>query len=87
MTYLDIQRKLHDQPFKPFRLRLVNNTAYDITEPWMITVGESSAIVVTNTRQADHGYRLALDWRTISISHILEFQDLPTEQKPKRRPA
>ena len=36
------KRKSHDQPFKPFRIRLVNNTTYDITEPWMVTVGESS---------------------------------------------
>ena len=88
MTYLDLQRKLHDQPFKPFRIRLVNNSTYDISEPWMITVGERSAIVVTQTRQDDHGYRLALDWRTISIAHIIEFQDLPsTPPQAKRKRA
>ena len=87
MTYLDLQRKLHDQPFRPFRMKLVNNTTYDITEPWMITVGETSAIVVTQSRQDDQGYRLATDWRTISIAHILEFQDLPEDKRAKRKPA
>ncbi len=47
MTCLDLQRKLYDQPFKPFRMKLVNGTTYDISEPWMVTIGESSAIVLT----------------------------------------
>jgi hypothetical protein len=85
MTYLDLQRKLHDQPFKPFRIRLVNNPTYDITEPWMITVGESSAIVVTRVRTDDRGYHVAEDWRTISIAHILEFQDLPSAPPQAKR--
>ena len=87
MTYLDLQRRLYDHPFKPFRIRLVNNTVYDITEPWMVTVGESSAVVVTRSRKEDSGYQLALDWRTVSISHMLEFSDIDNkdrgrEQKP-----
>ena len=86
MTYLDLQRKLNDQPFKPFRIKLVNGTTYDIAEPWMITVGESSAIVVTQSREDDRGYRTALDWRTISIAHIIEFQDIDAPQ-PKRKRA
>ena len=86
MTCLDLQRELHGQPFKPFRIRLVNNTTYDITDPWMITVGESNAILVTQTRQDDRGYRLALDWRTISIGHIIEFSDLgEKKQSPRKR--
>ncbi len=76
MAPRDLLGKLHDQPFKPFRLRLVNNTTYDITEPWMILVGETSAVVVTQIRQDDRGYAMAHDWRTISISHMLELQDL-----------
>ena len=87
MTYLDLQRKLHDQPFKPFRIRLVNNTAYDVTEPWMVLPSKTSAVVVTRIAAYDLGYRIAEDWRTISISHILEFQDLPSRPKPKRKRA
>jgi hypothetical protein len=77
---------MHDQPFKPFRIKLVNNTTYNVLEPWMITIGERSAIVVTQTRD-DRGYRTAVDWRTISIPHILEFQDLPNTPQPKRKRA
>jgi hypothetical protein len=85
MTYHDLARKLSEKPFKPFRIRMVNNTICDVTEPWMVTLGESSAIVVTQTRRDDRGYDLALDWRTISISHILEFSDLDEKQSARKR--
>lgn len=88
MTYLDLQAKLHDNPFKPFRIRLVNNTTYDVLEPWMIIIGESSAVVVTRVRKDDRGYETAQDWRTISISHILELSDIESKtQDRRRRPA
>ena len=81
MTYHDLQRKLHENPFKPFRIRLVNSSTYDIVEPWMVMVGESSAVVVTLARWDDKGYELALDWKTVSIAHMLEFSDLPEKQR------
>jgi hypothetical protein len=88
MTYLDLQRKLHDHLFRPFRIRLVNNTVYDIFEQWMITIGESSAVIVTQARKDDRGYETALDWRTVSISHMLELSDIDVpERGRKRKPA
>jgi len=85
MTYLDLQRKLNDKPFRPFRIRLANTTPYDVIEPWMITIGDTSAIVVTHVRKDDFGYETALDWRTISISHILEFSDLEPKNRERKR--
>ena len=85
MTYHDLARRLNENPFKPFRIRLVNNTTYDVTEPWMVTIGETSAFVVTQSRHDERGYRVALDWRTISISHILEFSDLNEKDTPRKR--
>lgn len=76
MTSHDLLRKLYDPPFRPFRIKMVNNSVYEVLEPWMIIVGDSSAVIVTQSRQDDRGYKTALDWRTISISHILEFSDL-----------
>jgi hypothetical protein len=87
MTYHDLQKKLHDPPFRPFRIKMVNNTTYDVLEPWMIVIGERSAIVVTQTRDDDRGYRLAMDWRTISIDHIIELQDLDVKAGLKRKRA
>lgn len=85
MTYHDLHRKLHEEPFKPFRLKLVNNTTIDVWEPGMIIVGESSAVVATQTEKDDRGVRVATDWRTISIAHILEFSDLKVKENGAKR--
>jgi len=61
MTYRDLQAKRLVNPFRPFRIRLVNNTTYDVLKPWMILIGESSAVVVTQVRKDDRGYETALD--------------------------
>jgi hypothetical protein len=85
VTYHDLYRKLHDTPFKPFRLKLVNNSTIDIHEPGMIIVGESSAIVATQTERDDRGVRYATDWKTISIAHILEFTDINVKGNGSKR--
>jgi len=88
MTYHDLLRKLNDQPFQPFRIRLSNGSAIDIREPGSVIVGESSAVVPIETTTDDRGYRVARDWKTISISHIVEFIDIhEKEQGQKRKPA
>jgi hypothetical protein len=72
----DLNRKLDDQPFKPFRIRLVNNTTYDIMDPAMIIVGDTSAVVATRNIRDDKGHRVTTDWRTVSIQHMLKFSDI-----------
>lgn len=68
--------RMSDQPFKPFRLRTVNNTTYDISAPWMLMPGETSAVVAAQTNKDDRRMEIITEWKTISISHILEFSDL-----------
>ena len=87
MTYHDLVRKLNDVPFRPFRIRMVNNTVYDVLDPGMIIVGESSAVVVTQQTQNGAGHRVATDWRTISIAHILEFADIDDKELRRRKRA
>jgi hypothetical protein len=76
---------MNDKPFKPSRIRLVNGTIYDIHDPWMIMIGDSSAVVVTQVRKDDFGYETALDWRTISIADIVEFSDLETKKRDRKK--
>jgi hypothetical protein len=86
MTYIDLQKKMHDHPFRPFRIRMVNSTIYDIREPWMIMIGETSAVIATQTRKDDRGYEVALDWKTVSIQHMMELSDLePPKAAPRKR--
>jgi hypothetical protein len=85
MTYIDLHRKLHDHPFKPFRIRMTNSTIYDILEPWMVTVGDSSALIVTQVREDDRGVKIAADWKTVSISHMMEFSDLHVKRNGTKK--
>ena len=85
MNYIDLQQRLHDHPFKPFRIRMVNNSVYDIKSPWMVMVGESSAMIAAQTRKDDHGYELVTDWKRVSIDHMMEFSDLEVKSNGSKR--
>jgi len=85
MTHHNVIRKLDDQPFRPFRIRLVNNSVYDILDPGMIIVGDSSAVVATQNIRDKKGHRVTTDWRTVSIAHMFEFSDLQSSGNGKRK--
>ena len=87
MTYHDLLRRLEDTPFKPFRIRMENNTVYDVFDPGMVIVARNSAFVVTQSERDKHGRRVATDWRTISIDHILEFSDIDEKEIRRRKRA
>lgn len=80
MTSKDLIRRLEDAPFKPFRMRMVNNTVYDVFDPGMVIVGDTSAVVATQNIRDESGRRVATDFRTVSISHILEFSDIDDKE-------
>lgn len=75
MTYHDLNDRLHDDPFKTFRIKTVTNSIYEIREPWMLLVGESSAVIAYQTRQDESGYPISR-FRTVSISHMIEMEYL-----------
>ena len=54
----------------------MNSTVIDVPDPGLVIIGETSAVVATQTELDDRGVRIALDWKTISISHMLEFSDI-----------
>ncbi len=85
MTNHDLLRRLHDVPFRPFRIRLSNATLIEVREPGSIIVGRSSAVIPVKTVVDDRGFRIAEDWRTIALSHMVEFSDLDLDTPPKRK--
>ena len=85
MNYRDLHRRLYDFPFKPFRIRLVNNTVIDVPDPGLVIVGETSAVVATQTELDDKGVRVATDWKTLSIAHMLEFADIRGKNGESKR--
>lgn len=72
----DLLRKLHDRPFKPSRLRLSTNETIDLENPNLVVVGISSAIVPIRVLKTHDGFELVERWKTVSLDHIVTFEDL-----------
>jgi len=87
MRARDLLNKLHDQPFQPFRVRLTNNSTIDVLDPGTVVVGPSSAIMPLETVLGAGGYYLVARWRTVALSHIVEFIDIDYPKGSKRRRA
>jgi hypothetical protein len=51
----------------------------------MMMVGSSSAVVAREIGKTDRGYEIAMDWKTVSIDHMLEIADPATPAKRSRR--
>ncbi len=77
--------KLHDEPFQPFRVRLSNNTTLDVADPGVVIVGPTSAIMPIRTTKDESGYVLVDQWRTVALSHMVEFVDLDPPKPPAER--
>lgn len=72
----DLLNRLNDRPFHPFRIHLSDGSIYPVPEPGMIIVGKSSAVLPTAFAFDELGRRLAEQWRTISLLHIVQLSDL-----------
>jgi hypothetical protein len=85
MRSSDLLSRLNDQPFKPFRVHLSDGSRVDVSEPGMIVVGVTSAVMPTSWTKDEEGRRLAKHWRTVSIQHIVQIGDLDETVDNKRR--
>jgi hypothetical protein len=83
----DLLNRLHDEPFKPFRVRLTNNSTIDITQSGLVIVGPTSAIMPIQIAKDDFGYTLVTQWRTVALSHMMEFTDIEPPKATKKRSA
>jgi hypothetical protein len=81
----DLLDRLNDIPFKPFRIHLSDGSRLDVSEPGMIIVGRSSAVLPSQWSKDLEGYRIAKHWRTIALAHIVQFGDLDETVENKRR--
>jgi hypothetical protein len=81
----DLLDRLRDHPFKPFRIHLSDGTRLDVSQPGMIIVGKSSAVLPSQWSKDEEGYRIAKHWRTIALAHIVQFGDIDETLENKRR--
>jgi hypothetical protein len=87
MSPQDLLNRLHDAPFKPFRVRLSNNTTIDVIDPGVVIVGPTSAVMPIQTTKDDLGYVLVTQWRTIALSHMVEFSDIEPPKGSRKKSA
>jgi hypothetical protein len=81
----DLLNRLQDRPFKSFRVHVSDGTVLDVTEPGMVIVGETTAILPTMWSFDEDGHRLAKRWRTLALDHITQFSDLESGNGKKRK--
>jgi hypothetical protein len=75
MSPQDLYNKLHDEPFKPFRVRLSGSSTIDVLDSGSVVVGPTSAIMPLEYVEED-GLKLVRRWKTVALSHMIEFVDL-----------
>ena len=80
----DLYNKLHDEPFKSFRVRLSNGSAIDVLDSGSVVVGPTSAIMPLEYVE-DDGMRLVRRWKTVALSHIVEFIDLDRKSNGSKK--
>lgn len=85
MSPRDLLHRLHDEPFKPFRVRLSNNTTIDVNHAGSVIVGPTSAVMPIQTTQDDFGYTLVTQWRTVALSHMVEFAELDPPKRSRKK--
>ena len=84
MSPQDLHSKLHDEPFKPFRVKLSNNTSINVLDAGSVVLGPTSAIMPLEYVEED-GLMLVRRWRTVALSHMVEFTDIDHKRNGNRR--
>ena len=86
MRVKDLINRLSDRPFKGFRIHLSDGSLIPVSDPGMIIVGPSSAVVPTEFGR-EQGERVATRWRTVALSHMVQFADMdePVSGKQRKR--
>jgi hypothetical protein len=75
MRPADLLNRLSDEPFRPFRVHLSDGSRLDVPDRNMVIVGRSTAVLPNRFGKDDGGHRIALNWQTIALIHIVEFSD------------
>jgi len=86
MRVKDLINRLSDRPFKGFRIHLSDGSSIPVSDPGIIIVGPSSAVLPTEFGR-EQGERVATRWRTVALSHMVQFADIdePVSGKQRKR--
>jgi hypothetical protein len=87
MTARALLKRLHQEPFRPFRVRLSNKSTLDALDPFTVAVGPTKAIMPLETVIGDHGYYLVTRWRTVELADVVQLLDIDPPDSSTRRKA
>ena len=76
MTTVDVNERLYDKPFRPFRIHMSDGSSIPVLNPGMIIVSDTSAILPVETGNDAHGHPMVKRWRTVALAHITQFSDV-----------
>ena len=80
----DLINRLSDYPFKPFRIHLSDGTIVDVVQPFLVSVGATSAVLPAELGEDEEGHAVALRWQTVALLHMVRFTEL-NGHRPSRR--
>jgi hypothetical protein len=87
VTAVDINQRLYDKPFHPFRIHLSDGSSISVLNAGMVIVSDTLAILPVETSNDAHGHPLVKRSRTIALAHITQFSDVDelVSRKGKKR--
>lgn len=65
----DLERKLTERPFQPFRIKLSTSSTIDVQFPGEIVMGLTSTTFPLEVIHDDEGLRIIKTWRGFQHSH------------------
>jgi hypothetical protein len=78
----DILNRLHEQPFRPFYIRLSSGLVHLVQHPELVMVGGSS-LVVGIPRTGYKGPGDIDDYAVVSLSHVVQIDPVSALPSPK----
>lgn len=81
----DLINRLSDYPFKPFRIHLSDGATVDVVQPFLVSVGATSAVLPAAIGQDEDGHPVATRWQTVALLHMVRFTELNGHKSPRRR--
>jgi len=81
----DLLNRLEDGRFKPFRIPMSDGTIFEVLNPGMVVVSETSAVLPRGFSRDEEGRSIATGFRTISLPHMVQFSDIETPSNGRRR--
>lgn len=75
----DLYNRLNDYPFKPFRIHLTDGSTVDVVQPFLVSVGATSAVLPAELAREPDGFWVAKRWKTVALLHMVRFEDLNGE--------